>query len=198
MPVLGPLARRVLYMAGGWGGVGIAYAFGCGFAGQAVAVPAVALDRALAFHPAAIWVYLSFFAFVPYAYLRAPDKRLPWLALAMQVCAIVSAVAYAWCPTTTSMTVGASVAPPLAWLVQFDTPANCLPSLHAALAVLCAAALYDGRKPGASAGAIAWAVAICWSALALRRHMVIDLGAGMVLGAACGIALLPTRQWRYR
>jgi len=193
-PARAPL-RRLLYLVTGWGSVGAAYAFGTRYAGHAAVLPTLALDGAIGHHPAAIYCYLSFFLFVPFAYGQAPAVRLPWLTLAMQGCALVAAITFALWPTTAAPL--PSGAPPLAhWLAGMDTPANCMPSLHGALSVLCAWALLHGRRPFQSALATAWALLICWSAVALRRHLVVDLTAGMFLGVLCGAALLPARRWR--
>jgi len=187
--------RRLLYLLAGWGSVGTAYTFGAQYAAGARPVPELALDAAFGHLPGAIWVYLSFFLFIPYAYARAPAARLPWLMLAMQGCAVVAAIAFALWPTTAG-SVPAHATPMLRWLASMDSPANCLPSLHGALSLLCAWALLQDERPLHSALMLAWAGLICWSAIALRRHLVFDLGAGIVLGALCGAALLPARRWR--
>ena len=187
--------RRLSYLLAGWGSVGAAYAFGAQYAGAAIPVPVLALDAAVGDLPGAIWLYLSFFLFIPYAFACAPAARLPWLMLAMQGCALVAGIAFALWPTTAG-SVPAHAAPMLRWLASMDSPANCLPSLHGALSLLCAWALLQPARPLHSVLMLAWAGLICWSAVALRRHLVLDLGAGVALGVLCGAALLPARQWR--
>lgn len=66
----------------------------------------------------------------------------------------------------------------------------CKLSLHLAFAVFAALLL---REPGAAwmLAALAFAVAVAWSRLALRRHTPRDLLAGAAAGAVAGLAFWP-------
>ena len=188
--------RRLGYLMTGWGSVGLAYAIGWHFTARAVTIPVLALDRAIPFRPEAIGIYLSFFLFVPWTFLAVRARRLPWLMLSMQMSAVAAGFAFMLCPTTVGVPpAGASEA--LTRLAAFDTHVNCLPSLHGALSVLCAMALLDARRPVLAIVSLAWAALICWSTLALRRHLALDLGAGMLLGMVSGTVLMPRhhREW---
>ena len=147
-------------------------------------LPLSALDRAIPFNPAAIWLYLSFFLIVPAGYLLAPLQRIKWLTLAMQLTALGAGAVYLLWPTTMAYPQNEGVgisAQLLAALTQVDSPQNCLPSLHMALTVLAVWALSDGerkvrtalwmlwawrsRSPSCSCAAIClsiWPVVRCW------------------------------------
>lgn len=188
--------QRLRLMLLGWGSVGLVY-FGTGYLPrEAHALSAGWLDRLIDFQLHSVWLYVSFFALVPWAYASAPLGQARTLARAMPLCAGVCALCFLAWPTTLSAEAQGPAAEaigqagPSAWLYAVllagDTPRNCLPSLHGALTVLSARALCERRRPGRSLCVLALSAAICWSVLALRRHVVLDLVAGLLLGALAG------------
>lgn len=182
---------RLLHLLAGWGSVGLVYFSSDLLQGQGVLLPETALDRAVAYTDAAIWLYLSFFVLIPYAYLAADAARVRWLARAMALSALMCGVVFLLYPTTLAY-------PPVgegdAWSTQAlrllqaaDSAQNCLPSLHGALTLLCVWALCDRRHRLRSALAVVLGVAICYAIIALRRHVSIDLAAGLFVGVAGGM-----------
>lgn len=189
-PFQGSLATRLRCLLLGWGTVGMVYGLGALLATH-LAVPTVlpesALDRWLPFNPAGIWAYVMFFALVPYAYAVVRAERLRRLQHAMQASALLSgAVFMAW-PTTLHYPValgdGASLAL-LRLLLVVDTPYHCLPSLHGALTGLCLLALTERQRPWHSAAVWLVGASICVSVIVLRRHLSVDLAAGLAVGWA--------------
>lgn len=185
------LYSRLLHLLAGWGSVGLVYFSSDLLQGQGVLLPETALDRAIPYSDSAIWLYLSFFILIPYAYLAADAARVRWLARAMALSAVLCGVVFLLYPTTLAY-------PPVgegnAWSTQalrmlqsFDSTQNCLPSLHGALTLLCVWALCDKRQPLRSALALVLGVAICYAIIALRRHVSIDLAAGLFVGIAGGM-----------
>ena len=182
------LPIRLRQMLLGWGCVGLIY-FPTGLLERpAFTLTETPLDRLIAYSPDAIWPYLSFFALIPYAYLAAPITRVHQLARAMQLCAVAAGIVFVLFPTTL-------VYPPvhpvdgaggwlLARLLEADSARNCLPSLHAALTALCVWALCERARPQRSAAVLLLGLAICYSVIALRRHLAIDLAAGLLLALA--------------
>ena len=71
-------------------------------------------------------------------------------------------------------------------LQTMDSTQNCLPSLHGALTLLCAWALFERERPMRSLLAVLLTLGICYAIIALRRHVSIDLGAGLLVGLAGG------------
>ena len=97
---MSPLAMRLRHMALGWCSVGLVYGICGALQGVGTVVPETALDRAIPFSTSGIWLYVSFFALIPLAYLRADMSRLPWLERAMQMSALVSGAVFLLWPTT--------------------------------------------------------------------------------------------------
>lgn len=192
----GTPAWRLWQMALGWGCVGFVYTFAGCFSpllGRSVVLlPASALDRLIPFLPVAVWWYLSFFLFIPWAYLAAPTARVTWLRRAMQLCALVcGAVFMAW-PTVMPLQPaahGGVSAQLLAWVRLADTSHNSLPSLHGALTVLTMLALIDTGSARRSVLAIVWAGFIAASVVLVRQHILIDLLTGMAVGATAGLVV---------
>lgn len=183
-----PRLRMMLF---GWGGVGLVYFSSGAMTGPVTLLAESAIDRMLPYNPSAIWLYLSFFILIPYTYLCAPIERARWLARSMPLAALVSGIVFVAFPTTLQY-------PParfdgagghlLALLLANDTPRNCLPSLHAALTLLCVWALIDTTRVLRSALAVLLGAGICLSVVQLRRHLSIDLAAGWLVGLGSGLA----------
>ena len=185
------LACRLLHLLVGWGSVGLVYFSSDVLQGQGILLPETALDRAIPYSDAAIWLYLSFFLLIPYAYLAADAARVRWLARAMALSALACGVVFLLYPTTLAY-------PPVgggnSWSTQAlrmlqaaDSAQNCLPSLHGALTLLCVWALCDKRHLLRSALAVLLGISICYAIIALRRHVSIDLAAGLGVGVAGGM-----------
>ena len=184
---MSPLATRLRHMALGWCSVGLVYGLCGALQGVGTVVPETALDRAIPFSTSGIWLYVSFFVLIPLAYLRADVSRLPWLERAMQMSALVSGAVFMLWPTTLHY-------PPLAdaslpgsvqrMLIAMDSSQNCLPSLHGALTLLSVWAL-----------AAAWGLGILYATIQTRRHVALDLSAGVAVGVLCGAAV---RLWLAR
>ncbi|MFZ4873647.1 phosphatase PAP2 family protein [Janthinobacterium sp. Mn2066] len=182
---------RLLYLLAGWGSVGLVYFSSDLLQGQGVLLPEMALDRAIPYNDAAIWLYLSFFILIPYAYLAADAVRVRWLARAMATCAAICGLVFLLYPTTLAYppagNAGGWSAQALRWLQAADSTQNCLPSLHGALTLLCVWALCDRRRLLRSTLLALLGVAICYAIIALRRHLSIDLAAGLAVGLAGGM-----------
>ena len=187
-------SRRLLYLLAGWGSVGLVYFSSDWLQGQGTLLPHILpetfIDRAIAYSDAAIWLYLSFFILIPCTYLVASPARVRWLARAMAVSALICGVVFLLYPTTLAY-------PPVgdgtAWSTQVlrmlqaaDSTQNCLPSLHGALTLLCAWALLERGRLLRSVLAVLLTLGICYAIIALRRHVSIDLGAGLLVGLASG------------
>lgn len=179
---------RLAMMAAGWGTVGLGYSIGRIAPGAAHVLRESALDRLVPFDASAIWLYLSFFLFVPVAYLCAPPERVGPLARAMQCSAVLAGIVFVAWPTTLVYPLvphGATGASALRALSDFDSSRNCMPSLHGALTLLCMVAIGQRERPWRTAFMFAWGLAVMWSVVAARRHLAADLGAGLLLGALC-------------
>jgi membrane-associated phospholipid phosphatase len=184
--------ERLRLMLLGWGAVGLSYAATGYWPRSATVLGESALDRAIAYTPQAIWLYLAFFLLIPATYLAAPPQRVRWLSRAMPCTAVVCGSVFLLYPTAlddsaypASTQAGWSGAL-LRLLLASDTARNCLPSLHAALTLLCVAAWQQRDRAWRSAAVLALGAGICLSIVQLRRHLFIDLTAGLLAGALGG------------
>jgi membrane-associated phospholipid phosphatase len=183
------IKSRLMSMSLGWGSVGLVYFSTWSIQGHATMLQETLLDRLIPYNPIGIWLYLSFFILIPYTYLSADHVRVRWLARAMPLCAAICGAIFLAFPTTLhypsvgDATVSEQV---LRLLLSADTSQNCFPSLHAALTLLCVWALVDVGNPKRSILAVVLGVGICYSIIQLRRHIGIDLMAGLLTGFLCG------------
>jgi membrane-associated phospholipid phosphatase len=191
--------QRAGHLLLGWGSVGAVYAACAHATDGPTALRAGAFDQLVSYQPHAIWAYLSFFVLVPYAFAAVDYWRLRWLERALQACALLAGIVYLYFPTTVPAAPpwdgGGLAGTALRWLLAVDTASNCLPSLHAAVTVLCVWALQNPRRRLRSLLVLAWGILVCWSVLALRRHLAIDLAAGVVLGAIAGTVRKTDKWW---
>lgn len=180
---------RLKQMLLGWGGVGLIYNTADRWQGVGQVLQPGPIDRLIPFDPAGVWLYLSFFLLIPAAYFSCPEKRLIWLRSAFQLAALTAgAIFLAW-PTTLSYPAdsgGTLSSTLLATLTQVDSVQNCFPSLHMALTVLAVWALHDEQRPAKNALFWLWGLGIAFSIIQLRRHLFIDLLAGVALGLVVG------------
>ncbi|MDC9597502.1 phosphatase PAP2 family protein [Xenorhabdus anantnagensis] len=186
------LGYRLLCCLLGWGTVFIVYYFTANYYlnEQVTILRLSAIDEWIVFSSNGIWFYLSFFLLIPLAYLFSPLSRVRWLMLAMQGCALFSGLIYLLYPTTLDypqITGDKFVDQLLNHVVAIDSSQNCLPSLHASLTALSVYALWQGKQKSWRLLWLTWGVSICFSIIQLRRHLFIDLMAGLLTAIVIGI-----------
>lgn len=164
-----------------------------------VEMPLTPLDHWIPAQPWAFWPYVSLWIYVGLA-----PALLPTLAAGMRyglwaaaLCA--SGLLFFWLwptkvpPSAEVLGADAITQAGLELLRGIDAAGNACPSLHVATAVF--SGIWLGRLL-AHAGApmlwqslnAAWLLAIAWSTIAVRQHVVWDVLAGAALGAIFGLA----------
>lgn len=182
------MRSRLYYLLLGWGTVGLFYSTAQLTPRLPTPLNETALDAALAFNPNAIGWYLSFFLFIPAAYALVRAELLPVLSRAMQVSGGIAALVFAVYPTSVVAPVIHTHTwgvPWLEFLRQYDSPQNCLPSLHAALTLIAAWGISQNRHKSRlilTTLAAVWSGLIVCSIVQVRRHLVVDVSAGLLLG----------------
>ncbi len=153
-------------------------------------IPRTLPDTWVPFAPAALWLYVSLWVYVPLAPALLATRRelLRHLAAAAALSAVGFAVFLLWPTAVPTPDVGAPGAPSLAYLKAVDASGNAFPSLHVAFAVFTAAAfgrILRGLGAGVLARAAngAWCLGIVYSTVAIRQHVALDALAGAALGA---------------
>jgi membrane-associated phospholipid phosphatase len=157
-------------------------------------LPLSALDQAIPFAPAWVWVYQSGYlllSLVPWAATSADDLKryargFVWLASTGFVFFLLVPVEG---PRPNILPADIM----FRMLVSYDAPLNSFPSLHVGLSVY--TVLFAARAVGSSLsvstrrGMIVllsiWAAAIAFAALATKQHYAVDLPAGALLAWAC-------------
>ncbi|MBP6116185.1 MAG: phosphatase PAP2 family protein [Neisseriaceae bacterium] len=187
---------RVWALLSAWGFVGLCYTLGAAWADDAVVLYQTWLDDAVPFWADGMVLYLSFFALVPYAFLYCDEAWVRPLRRSMQYAAVAALAVYLIWPSSMVYPVvaGDGLNERLwLWLHAWDTAANCLPSLHVVLAVLCGIALGRSLHGWRRMWVLLWVVLVMVSVLLLKRHLWIDVCSGVVLallaakwGGLCG------------
>ncbi|MBP6123055.1 MULTISPECIES: phosphatase PAP2 family protein [Providencia] len=192
------LMKRLLCCLIGWGTVGIVYSYTGQLTEKAALLTPSMVDNAFHFSVHGIWLYLSFFIFIPLGYLFCPLERLCPLMYSMQLCALISGAIYLLFPTTmiySSYDMISVSGRLLSALIDIDSPQNLLPSLHVSLTLVVLNALWSKQQKYRTALYLFWAIAICLSVLVLKRHLFIDVVTGAITAFA---ALYLVHLTRYR
>ena len=165
-------------------------------------IPLTALDRAIAFSPAWVLVYFSLWVYVslPGA-LQANWSSLFWHGVsALLMCAVGLAFYYLH-PTTFVQQATDWSHMPLGRLLQsVDRAGNVFPSMHVAYAIFAWAWLRRELRQMQAPRWLhvvnaLWCIAIGYSTLATKQHVVWDVVAGCVLGLAFGVMTVRSADW---
>ncbi len=152
-------------------------------------MPTTALDALVSFQPAALAAYASLWVYVgvaPGLLLRLRELVVYGLwAAAMCGCGLL--IFHFWPTAVPPPDVEVSRYPGFAMLQGVDAAGNACPSLHVAAAVFTAIWVERlMRIVGAPAPLrllnLVWMLAIVWSTVAIRQHVVLDAVAGTALG----------------
>jgi hypothetical protein len=153
-------------------------------------MPLTAIDRALPFQPAMLYAYLSLWLYVGTApgLLLTLRELLAYALWASGLALAGLAIFHCWPTAVPTLTMDVSHIAGFQLLQGLDAPGNACPSMHVAFAVLSFAwiahILKRARAPTLlRALNLLWFLAITWSTLAIRQHVVLDAAAGAVLGA---------------
>jgi membrane-associated phospholipid phosphatase len=183
----------------GWGLVGLCYSLSQLTPFKASLLRESWFDEQISFQPHAIFAYLSFFLFIPLAYTLVRAELLSHLRRAMQISALISMTVFVLYPTTVAspdITTTGLASNLLVFLRQWDSPQNCLPSLHAALTLIATWAICHGqtkRRRLHVIVAMIWACLMVLSIIQVRRHLAIDVIAGLLVG---GLAAFLSRRFK--
>lgn len=148
-------------------------------------LPMLAIDRGILFLDWTIWVYLSqfLFLFLCYAGLRTA-KGITRMAYSLTLASLLAFGSFILFPTEISRETFQANGMAFQFLYAIDSPANCFPSLHVALAWLAALGLRDERR-GWGTAFLFWAAAISLSTITTKQHYFIDVVGGFALAGLC-------------
>jgi membrane-associated phospholipid phosphatase len=166
-------------------------------------MPLTPLDRLIPFQPYAIWMYLSLWIYLgagPGLQKNVADVR--DYALWMAALCATGLVLFYVMPTRVPL-VGADLSdsPMFSMLQRMDVAGNACPSMHVAAAVFTPIRVDDLLRGVAAPRLprlfnVACCSLICYSTLAVKQHVVLDVLAGAVLGVI--FAMPSLRAWARR
>jgi membrane-associated phospholipid phosphatase len=171
-----------------------------------VTVPLTVVDAWIGFAPIALIPYLSLWIYcaLPVQLMPARRRLLNFGFWVAAMCAFALAIFY-WLPNAVPpANIDWEQYPGVAFLKGVDAAGNACPSLHVATAVYASFWLYwlmreMGMGWRAQTIQVLWAVAIVYSTMATKQHVLLDVLAGTVLGAVfalCGRWV--DREWLLR
>ncbi len=163
-------------------------------------VPVTRWDYLIPISEPALYVYASLWAYIPCAPALARDMRVLrryWFS-AMSMSMIGLAIFWLYPTAVPDLPIDWHRYPKLAFLKTADVSGNALPSMHVAFAVFTAAWIaIELRRIGTpwwpQAVNAVWAVAIVYSTMATRQHLLIDVAGGALLGALAILSSGPGR-----
>ena len=162
-------------------------------------MPLTPLDRLIPFQPGALAAYLSLWLYVGVAPgLQMTLRELVVYGLwAGALCVTGLGLFYFWPTAVPPLEFEVSGYPGFAMLQGVDATGNACPSMHVAIAMFTVVwiehLLRNARVPLVlRAFNVAWFLAITWSTLAIKQHVVIDVLAGAALGSAFAV---PSLRW---
>lgn len=180
-----PIKNRLTKLCIGWLTAGIIYVFS-GFITKAVwIVPETYIDTFIPFDPAGIWLYLAFYIYIPYVFIVADAARVNPMALAFVLSAVISGIVFMLVPSSMvypKIQSDGYSTQILNFVMQTDTPQNCLPSLHGSLLTICTMAVWDERKRIRNIACLLMTLSMYYAIIQVRRHLFIDLVAGIGTG----------------
>ena len=163
-------------------------------------MPLTALDALIPFQPQTLAAYLSLWFYVGIA----PGLQLTFAELLVYglwigaLCLTGLGLFHFWPSAVPPMLPDVSGIPGFEMLRGVDAAGNACPSMHVAVAIFSAIWLEHLLRQAGTPLALrvvnaAWFLAIAWSTLAIKQHVVLDVVAGALLGIAFA---LPSLRWR--
>lgn len=163
-------------------------------------MPLTALDRLIPFQPYALGAYLSLWFYVGIA----PGLQLSFRELVVYglwigaLCLTGLGLFYFWPTQIPPLAMDVSGFPGFAMLQGVDAAGNACPSMHVAVAIFTALWIEHLLRQARTPVLLrmlngAWFLAIAYSTLAVKQHVVLDVVAGALLGMAFA---LPSLRWR--
>jgi membrane-associated phospholipid phosphatase len=148
-------------------------------------IPETYIDRLIPFDASGIWLYFLFYLYILYTFLIVSDWEIKPLRLSFIISACVSGIIFVTLPTSIvypTFEIDGISSSFLSFLVNSDTTQNCFPSLHGSLLTICTMAIWDKSKKSRSIICLLLTLLMYHSIIQVRRHLFIDLVAGILLG----------------
>ena len=148
-------------------------------------VPETFIDSVIPFNPIGVWLYLSFYIYVPYAFFIANKANLEPMSSAFIISGLCSGLIFILFPSTITypiFKIDNLSSKCLNFVAQFDTYQNCFPSIHGSLITICTIGLLKKSNYKRNFFHLLIAVFMFYSIIQVRRHVFIDLASGIFIG----------------
>jgi membrane-associated phospholipid phosphatase len=165
-----------------------------------MAMPLTPLDAWVPFQAGWLWVYVSLWVYTGVlpgvlGTVRELARFGAWIGA---LCVLALGIFYFWPTAVPIEAMAPATAGGFGLLQGVDAPGNACPSLHVASALFTARwmdmVLQRVQAPRwARAASVLWVLAIVYSTVAIRQHVVLDVAGGALLA---GLALLASRHER--
>ena len=160
-------------------------------------MPVTGLDRLIPFQAWAFYVYITLWVYVslPPALLASRLELYRYGGAMAVTCLTGLGIFYFWPTTVPVPDVDWTRYPGVEFLKNLDASGNAFPSLHVATAVFSGIWLHHLLRRFSAPLSIliingVWCAGIVYSTVAVRQHVVVDVIAGLALGAlAAGLSL---------
>jgi membrane-associated phospholipid phosphatase len=147
-----------------------------------------AVDRFFKPNAWAVWIYMSFFLiFIAGVTFTSKENSIK-CCKAIVINSIVASLFFIFFPTritywdyTPYLDQGSASYALMYLIKQGDDTSNCLPSLHISNSLVACFFLIKNKKPYIQALSISWMLAIVWSVLSTKQHILYDVLSGTVL-----------------
>ena len=146
------------------------------------------IDEAIPFLDWTIWVYFSqYLLLLGSVWLVRKKHHISRLIYSLSLASLIGFAIFAICPIELPRQpreIGGLSKALFRLLYSIDTPANCFPSLHVALACLTVPSVAAARREW-TFSAFIWAGLIAVSTLTTKQHNFVDVLGGLVLAILC-------------
>ena len=153
-------------------------------------MPVIALDRWIPFQPWAFYVYITLWVYVslPPALLASRLELYRYGGAMAATCLTGLGIFYFWPTAAPVPEVDWTRYPGMVFLKNLDASGNACPSLHVGTAVFSGIWLHHLLRRFSAPLSIlvingVWCAGIVYSTVAVRQHVVVDVIAGLALGA---------------
>ncbi|MGV3612204.1 MAG: phosphatase PAP2 family protein [Fluviicola sp.] len=180
------LKTRLCYLVISWLSCGLIYIASGFVKGTNWIIPETPIDQFIPFNPQGIWLYLGFYVYIPYTFITVKESLVKRITFAFVITACISGVLFFCLPSSIVFPafkndgLSASL---LAFISENDTEQNCFPSMHASLITLCLFANWDRKNWIRTITCTSITLLMYYCIIAVRRHVFIDLAAGIVLAS---------------
>lgn len=192
------LKIRFFYLLIGWLSSCIIYVATGAVTRNAWIIPESAVENYIPYSPYGIWLYISFYIYIPYTFFTAEASKIKLLSWVFIISGIISGILFLLVPTSMVFpdykTDGIS-AFVLNFIAENDTPQNCFPSMHGSLITICTLANWNRKRKIRSYACVLLVILMYYSIIQVRRHLFIDLMAGAGLGVL--VWVICSRIWKH-